>query len=248
MRPKCAHPAHDCPSAACETCEVRDTATCAVLAPDELEQLADIRTVVPYAKGQTILREGERADFLFNIRAGAAKLYKLLPDGRCQITGFLFAGDFLGLAHQDSYAYSAEALSTLELCRFPRDRFEAFAIRLPKLEHRLLTTAVDELAAAQEQMLLLGRKSAVERLGSFLVQLSRRAARRGQPDSPVEVPMTRAEIADYLGLTTETVSRVITRLKTSGVIRVLGQHRIAILDPRRLLAAAEGMAGEEGRP
>jgi CRP/FNR family transcriptional regulator len=171
---------------------------------------------------------------------GAVKLYKLLPDGRRQITGFLFPGDFLGVALNQTYAYSAEAMTDVRLCRFPRQRMEGLLRDLPKLEHRLLERAGNELVAAQEQMLLLGRKTARERLASFLLSLSARAAKRGQPASPLNLPMSRADIADFLGLTTETVSRTFTQFKKAGVIGLPGQSLVELLQPDALAALAEG--------
>ena len=154
---------------------------------------------------QTIFAEGEGADALFNVTAGTVKLYELLPDGRRQITGFLVTGDFLGLAMNENYAYSAETVTPTSLCQFPRRKMEALLDEFPKMQRRLFSMASNELAAAQDQMLLLGRKTAREKICSFLLMLAQRQSRRGHKDNPVYVPMSRADIADYLGLTTETV-------------------------------------------
>jgi CRP/FNR family transcriptional regulator len=169
------------------------------------------------------------------------KLYKLLPDGRRQITGFLITGDFLGLALNDSYAYSAETVTLTSLCRFPRRKMEALLDEFPKMQRRLFSMASNELAAAQDQMLLLGRKTAREKICSFLLMLSQRASRRGHKENPVLVPMSRADIADYLGLTTETVSRTFTQLKTSGTICLQEGNRIHIADMDAINDMAEGV-------
>ncbi|HYD99220.1 MAG TPA: helix-turn-helix domain-containing protein, partial [Alphaproteobacteria bacterium] len=185
------------------------------------------------------IAEGEPADHLFNVTAGTVKLYKLLPDGRRQITGFLGPGDMLGLAAGTGYAYSAEAVTEAALCRFPRLRLEALLDEQPAMRRRLFAMARDELAAAQEQMLLLGRKTAREKTASFLLGLAERAARRGGPADAVEVAMSRADIADYLGLTTETVSRTLTAMKAAGLIRLLAGGRIVLADRAALAGLAQ---------
>jgi CRP/FNR family transcriptional regulator len=127
------------------------------------------------------------------------------------------------------------------LCRFPRRKLELLLEKYPNMEHRLLSMASYELAAAPEQMLLLGRKSAREKIASFLLMLSRRATQRGQDGDPVSVPMSRNDIGDYLGLTTETVSRTFTQLKQGGIIALIQGGKVALSDRARLEDIAEGM-------
>ena len=164
----------------------------------------------------------------------------MLVDGRRQITGFLFPGDFLGLAFNDTYSYTAEAVNRVGLCRFPRHKMEALFDRLPHLEKRLLGMASNELIAAQDQMLLLGRKSAREKISSFLLMLSRWATRRGQPADPVNLPMTRADIADYLGLTVETVSRTFTMMSRKGLIDLANPNQVVLASRTAIEALAAG--------
>ncbi len=225
----------------CDRCEARAHSACAALAPGQQARVNAIMTRMAIEADRPIFAEAEPADHVFTIAAGAVKLYKLLPDGRRQVTGFLFSGDFLGLTHNEAYAYSAEAIAPTTVCRFPRLRFEALLAEIPALEHRLLGMAAHELAAAQEQMLLLGRKSARERIVSFLLMLSDAARKRGRAADPVALPMNRADIADYLGLTHETISRVLTRLKTEGLIRLLDDRRIALLRADELRRIAGGV-------
>lgn len=187
-----------------------------------------------------IVGEGEPAQHMFNVTAGTVKVYKLLPDGRRQIIGFLMAGDFIGLAVRQSYAYSAEAVTQVRLCRFPRKKLEELFERYPSMEKRLLALAANELAVAQDLMLLLGRKTAKERLATFLLMLSDRAARLGMPSNPVSLPMGRTDIADYLGLTTETVSRAFTQLKKFKLIRLDTTSQVQILDVQALRDLTEG--------
>lgn len=224
----------------CGACPVRSLTVCAALEAEELRRLAEILQTVRYDAGHTVFAEGDQADTLYNVTVGTVKLYKLLPDGRRQITGFLLPGDFLGLSVNENYAYSAETVTPSTVCRFPRRRMEALLDEFPKMQRRLFSMASNELAAAQDQMLLLGRKTAKEKICSFLLMLSQRAQRRGHKENPVHVPMSRADIADYLGLTTETVSRTFTQLKTSRVISLLEGNKVQIHDMDDLFDLAEG--------
>lgn len=224
----------------CGACPVRSLTICAALDPEEVRRLAEIIQTVRVEASQTVFGEGDAADTLYNVTSGTVKLYKLLPDGRRQITGFVTTGDFLGLAVNESYAYSAETVTACTLCRFPRRKMEALMDEFPKMQRRLFSMASNELAAAQDQMLLLGRKTAKEKICSFLIMLSQRAARRGHKENPVYVPMSRADIADYLGLTTETVSRTFTQLKTVGTISLQEGNKVLIADLDAIYDMAEG--------
>lgn len=224
----------------CAACTVRGMTICAPLDNQELAQVSALMTSVELAAGEPLFDEGEEAGNVYNVTSGTLKVYKLLPDGRRQVTGFLFAGDFLGLAKQETYAFSAEAVSPCLLCRFSRQKLEDLMQRMPKIEQRLLNIASNELVAAQEQMLLLGRKTAREKIASFLLMLSKRARQRGQPDDPVSVPMSRTDIGDYLGLTTETVSRTFTQLKQDGIIQLLPNHQVKLARHEELEEIAGG--------
>jgi CRP/FNR family transcriptional regulator len=228
----------------CSLCAARHLSVCNVLAEDGLRRLNSISDHQDFGAGEILVREGDPATNLFNITSGAVRVYKLLPDGRRQIVGFLFSGDFLGLATGDRYAFSAEALSTGSACRFQKKSYRKMLVEQPDLETALLDRASHELQAAHNQMLLLGRKTAVERLASFLADLAARDRRAGGGGRVIQLPMTRAEIADYLGLTTETVSRVTSRLKTRGVIRLLSLHSLSIEKPAELAELAGLDAGD----
>jgi CRP/FNR family transcriptional regulator len=225
----------------CSACSVRDLTLCVTLDEPELAEMAAIVTNLELDPGDPLFDEAEPARHVFNVTAGAVKVYKLLADGRRQMTGFLFPGDFLGLANEETYAYSAEAITHTSLCRFPRRKLELLLQKYPKMEHHLLGMASHELAVAQEQMLLLGRKTAREKIASFLLMLSRRATQRGQAGDPVSVPMSRNDIGDFLGLTTETVSRTFTQLKQGGSINLLQGGKVELSDRDRLGDIAEGM-------
>lgn len=224
----------------CANCGARPLGVCADLKGHELQDMACNSETIHLEAGQSLVREGDNNPFVFNVVEGTVKLYRLLPDGRRQITGFLFQGDFIGLGARAVSAYTAEALTPLQACRFRRTDFDQLLGALPALEHRLVSLAGDELMAAQEQILLLGRKTAKERLASFLIRLSERQQQLGGEEGHVHLPMTRLDIADYLGLTIETVSRVMTQLKTSGLIRLLAGNDIVLSDPEALKDLAEG--------
>ncbi|MET1026516.1 MAG: cyclic nucleotide-binding domain-containing protein [Dongiaceae bacterium] len=203
-----------------------------------MRRLRAVMMPVQGRSGDILIREGEPAVSLFNVVSGTVKLYKLLSDGRRQITGFLVPGDFLGIALNKSYAYSAEAIDDVHLCRFDRGRFRTILTELPKLEHRLFEAACNELVAAQDQMLLLGRRTAIERVASFLVHWQQRSL-HARTARVVSLPMSRGDIADYLGLTIETVSRTIGLLKRDKIISVTTRTGIDILKPERLAVLAE---------
>lgn len=139
-----------------------------------------------------------------------------MTDGCWQIIGFLFPEDFVGVASGGAYSCTAQAVTKAELCRFPHSSIEALAEEFPELKHRLLCTVSSELLEVQEHMLILGRQSAEERVASFLLHLSKRASRRGEPDNPVRLQMSRGEIGDYLDPSLETVSRTFAVLRDRG--------------------------------
>lgn len=224
----------------CERCDIRALTFCSGLDDGELARLTSIITPLAVAPHHTLLREGDRADYIYNLTGGTVKLYKLLADGRRQITGFLFEGAFLGLTRNEAYSYTAETVTATTLCRFPRRRLDEAMDEFPRLGRRLLGLMVDELVAAQDQMLLLGRKTAREKVASFLLLLSDIATTRGQPELSLALPMGRIDIADHLGLTIETVSRTLTQFKREGLIAIPDASRVDIRAKARLIAAAEG--------
>ena len=224
---------------ACLTCDARAYSVCNAVEDASLARLGAFATTLEIAVGFSFIEEGDAPNYFFNMTSGVAKLYKLLPDGRRQVTGFARAGDFLGLAAGRGYGFSAEALDTVRVCRFSRSALTGLLVEFPALERRLLETASGELFAAQEQMLLLGRKTARERVASFLRAEAQRMplCRHG---SRVPLPMTRGDIADYLGLTIETVSRMMTSLRKAGVIAIPDATQFSVLDLDRLGAIADG--------
>ena len=226
---------------ACARCDARSRSVCNAIPDSDLRRLSETAITGHAAPGTSFITEGETASNFFNITGGTAKLYKLLPDGRRQITGFVGVGHFLGLAVSDTYAFSAEAIDPVKFCRFSRTRLRGLLDDYPAMEKRLLQVASNELVEAQEQMLLLGRKTARERVASFLMAQSKMGVICQMPRARFALPMTRGDIADYLGLTIETVSRTLTRLRSDGFIEIPNATDIVILDRRGMEKIAEGL-------
>lgn len=223
----------------CESCAARQHSICIGVPDESLDGLAAITTAHHVEPGDVIFDEGEAADHVLTITSGMVKVYKMMPNGRRQITGFFFAHDILGLAHEGAYVSSAEAVTPVNLCRFPRSKLETLLDRFPQMERRLLRMTATELAVAQDQMVLLGRKTASEKIASFLVMLSERATRLGGKDDEIDLPMTRTDIADYLGLTTETVSRTFTQLRKRGCIELVDAALVQVVDRADLMELAD---------
>ena len=232
----------------CVHCQARPFSVCSVIGDADLEKLGAAAVTMSVQPGHTFIQEGDPAEHFFNVTAGTAKLYKMLPDGRRQVTGFAGVGYFLGLAVSSSYAFSAESLDPVRICRFSRSKLRGLLDDFPALEKKLLEVASHELVVAQEQMLLLGRKTARERLASFLVARANLlphcagagAAVLGMKER-IHLPMTRSDIADYLGLTIETISRTLSRFKAEKMIEIPNNSEIVVLKHAALDGIATGM-------
>jgi CRP/FNR family transcriptional regulator len=224
----------------CTHCDLGSTAFCAGLTTQQFRRFMTILGQSTIDPGTTIFREGDPSQYLFTVTAGSVKLYKLLSDGRRQITAFLFPGDFFGLSVGGNYAYTAEALSPVMVCKFPHRKLDAMFDELPMLEKKVLGATTQELVAAHEQMLLLGRKTAREKLATFLIGLWQRLAVKGEARAQFVLPMSRSDIADFLGLTIETVSRTLTGLKREGLIALPDANHVVIQKYDALSRIAEG--------
>jgi CRP/FNR family transcriptional regulator, anaerobic regulatory protein len=210
----------------------------------ELQKYAVRKTFEP---GQAIFWEGDRSDFVYKLLNGAVKGYKLLSNGRSQIARFAISGDLLGHPAFDSYAYTAEALSRCDVMQFPKKRFDQIVEQDPQLRRAIGALLAQELHETQKQVLLLGRMAAMERVSQFLVDFAERArtsARAGNEHSAnlVELPMTRSDIADYLGLTIETVSRIFSRFRRGGLIELPKPNVIRFRDPTRFQGQTQDLA------
>lgn len=197
-----------------------------------------------HAPGTILFAEGDDAGSIFEVVSGTLRLYKVLIDGRRQIIGFVSGGRLLGIAPQRQYLCSAEAVTPLTVRRYQRPAFERRIDEEPELARRILAELSSELCSAQDQMLLLGRKSASEKVASFLVSLA--TDEDGEVREHVDLPMSRGDIADYLGLTVETVSRTFTRLRNDGLIALPNAQSVDILDAGELEELASGAGDEEG--
>lgn len=189
--------------------------------------------------GETLFEEGDEADSAYEVESGLLRVYRLLPDGRRQITGFLSDGRIIGIPEEGVCTCSVEAATTTTLRRYRRAVYERRLDGEPGFARRLLKAAFLDLRQAEDQALLLGRKSATEKLASFLLQMS---WLQGGADG-ITLPMCRSDIADYLGLTVETVSRAFTTLKSQGIIALKTPIRVDILERDWLESCADGLDG-----
>lgn len=206
---------------------------------DELEALPGIGITVTAEPGQTIVVERDPIHHYYRVVSGTVRLYQSIADGRRQVIDFLSEGDCFGLTGLDCHACSVEAVSRVIMIRYPRHLLEQAAQSDAGLARRLFRLACTELGRAQEQMLLLGRKTAEERIASFLLHLAAKTA-EGAHQPVVALTMSRLDIADHLGLTIETVSRTLSRFKRAGLISLPGRHEIALCRIDRIRALAEG--------
>lgn len=224
----------------CADCPIRHRAVCAQCDADELVQLEAIKFYRTFSAGETIVWAGDAMDFVASVVSGVATLTQTMEDGRRQMVGLLLASDFLGRPNRDRVAYDVTATTDITLCCFRRKPFQDLIASTPHVSQRLLEMTLDELDAAREWMLILGRKTAREKIASFLAILARREsiALDAQPgrDMHFDLPLTRESMSEYLGLTLETVSRQMSSLKRDGVILLEGKRRVIIPDFDALLS------------
>lgn len=229
----------------CNDCPIRHRAVCARCDADELAQLEAIKYYRSFQAGQAVVWSGDVMDFVASVVTGIATLTQTMEDGRRQMVGLLLPSDFVGRPGRSQAAYDVTAATDLVMCCFRKKPFEAMMAKTPHVAQRLLDMTLDELDAARQWMLLLGRKTARERIASFMAILARREAalrvRPAQGAVEIELPLTREDMADYLGLTLETVSRQISSLKRDGLIVLVGKRRVVIPD----LLALQDVAGED---
>ncbi len=223
----------------CRECPIRHRAVCARCEADELQKLEEIKYYRNYEAGQAICWAGDDMSFVASVVRGAATLSQTMEDGRTQMVGLLLSSDFIGRPGRAQSPYDVTAVSDVTLCCFRRKPFETMMIDTPHLSERLLDMTLDELDAAREWMLILGRKTAREKIASLLAIIARRESTLGlmAQTGPVlvELPLTREAMADYLGLTLETVSRQISALKRDGIIVLEGKRRIQVPDMHKLV-------------
>ena len=227
---------------ACATCPVRESAICHTLPADQLEELGRLGRQHAVRKGQTLQWEGEESLLVGNVIDGVVKLSASTWRGRDQTLGIAYPGDFIGRPFGAKSQESVTALTDAHVCTFTRGSFDEFARRHPDLEHGLLQRTLLDLEQARSWILLLGAKTASERVAAFVLETACRLVEHvpDDADEPISftLPFTRQEIADVLGLTIETVSRQITELRCKRVIDTSKGRLITILDRAALETCA----------
>lgn len=219
--------------ASCDTCLVRNRAICSVLDNAELASLNRIGRTKTISAGQALMWEGDDSLMVANVIEGVLKLSTGTGDGREQIVGIVYPADFIGRPFGAQSPHTVTAMTDARVCTFTRGDFDAFARQHPDLEHKLLERTLTELDRARHWMLLLGRKSASEKVATFLLEMSDRLVDRtcaldSGPLAAFTLPFGRQQIADILGLTIETVSRQLTKLRNDGLVDLPSRRDIVI--------------------
>lgn len=229
----------------CDTCVVRNRAICAALDAGEIQVLSTIGRRRMLEAGESLIWEGDDSVLVANVIDGVLKLSTGTEDGREQIVGVVYPSDFIGRPFGATTRHSVTALTDAKVCVFSRGDFDSFASEHPKLEHKLLQRTLAELDRTRRWMLLLGRKSAEEKVATFLLDMSERLVEPGCEDSSgkpldsFELPFSRQQVGDILGLTIETVSRQMTKLKRDGIIDLPTRRAVTIRDRAALHALAD---------
>ncbi len=229
----------------CNACQAGGLSLCSKVDKAGLKRLQAMSRTSLFLRHAFLCRQDEELANVFVITDGMVKLYHLLPDGRRQITGFLGPGDLLGGLKRSAPVHcTAEAITDVTTCTFDRVAFLNALHDWPELAFELLISATDEIEAQQDHIILLGRKRPQERLAAFLLVLQHRFEVSNGGSTQVHIPMQRADIADYLGLTVETVSRTFTRFKTLGYIKMIDTHLVGLSN----LAALSDLSGFDELP
>ena len=224
----------------CLKCGSRSIGLCAPLDIAALDDMAGESERHTLDVREAVFHQGDPARHVYTLTEGMARLTRVLPDGRQSVIGFRFAGDILGFTPAAEHAFGAEMLTRGTVCRLDRRRLEQMFRRYPVLERRFLDLCMKELAASQDHILALGRFSAEERVAAFLVSLAEAQECRNHVGPVFDLPATRADIGEFLGLTLETVSRAISAFRKRGWIRLHGQSGIELIDRAALIGLGNG--------
>jgi CRP/FNR family transcriptional regulator len=225
----------------CGSCPIRHRAICARCDDAELGLLEQVKTYKTIEAGQTIGWRGDPLSHFSSLVSGVATLTRTMEDGRTQMVGLLLPSDFIGRPGRSEMEFDVTAVTDVTLCRFERKPFERLITEVPSIAQRMMEMALDELQAAREWMVLLGRKTAREKIATFLEMIVRRSTLPGQSLQEYVLPLTREEIANFLGLTLETVSRQLSVLKREGVISFVGRRHFRVED----LSALHDASGDD---
>jgi CRP/FNR family nitrogen fixation transcriptional regulator len=205
---------------------------------EEDAALQRIGMKLSFARNETIFSEGDEANYSYKVVSGAIRLCKHLADGRRQIAGFVLPGEYCGLLHLDAHRFTAEAASDLVVIAYPQRQVEALSETMPSMRRRLAGFISQRLQSTQDHVVMLGRNTAMERVASFLTNIAARAG--AKQSQPAPLPMSRQDIADYLGLTIETVCRALSELKRAHVVALPNLHELVVVDTDALEGLAEG--------
>ena len=218
----------------CSLCKIRSYSFCRCLNDENLEIFSKVSFEKKFTDKENIFLQNDPSTHLYNITEGNVKIYQLLDDGRIQIIGFLYPGDFFGTYKNNKYNYSAEAIGNLRVCVFDQRILDKYMDQNPILAKELLNQTSYELTLAQDRMTVMGRLNAIEKIAIFFINISNQRKRIGWQSNPISLSMARQDIADYLGLTIETVSREISKLKTSNIIKIISSKQLFINDIEKL--------------
>lgn len=219
----------------CQSCEARHQGICGALTPEQLTTLSKHTRRVRREAGQELIADAMPITSYANVLRGVVKLTKVLEDGRQQVVGLQFAPDLLGRPMASESRVTAETASDVELCMFPKPALEALMRDGGPVEHRIMMQALRELDEARDWMVTLGRKTAAEKVASFLYLLATHIdPTENSAVAAFDLPLSRADIADFLGLTIETVSRQLTKLKAEKVIEIANYRHVNINDLAQL--------------
>ncbi|MEJ6403557.1 transcriptional regulator FnrL [Yoonia sp. 2307UL14-13] len=217
----------------CQNCPIRYNAICSKCEPEELVTLEQVKYYRSFTAGQPIFFSGDPLEFVASVVNGVASLTRTMPDGRVQMVGLLLPSDFIGRPMRETINCNVLAETDVTLCCFRRKPFERLIKQTPHVGERLLEMTLDELDAAREWMLVLGRKTAREKIASLLCMIAKRMASLRPADGrkvTFTLPITRETMANYLGLTIETVSRQMSALKKDGLIAFDERRDITVPD------------------
>ena len=231
-RPECETPS------VCRACEARHGGLCSVLTAAQMIELNRHSIRRRIEAGNEIIGQGEPVGSYGNILKSVIKLSKMMADGRQQIVGLQFAPDFLGRPFQGESSITAEAATDTEICTFPRHVIDRMVGDVPHMERMLHAQALKELDEARDWMLTLGRKTAQEKVASFLYLIATHIDPENADASTFDLPLSRADIADFLGLTIETVSRQMTKLRKDSIIVIENNRHVVVPNTERLRDAA----------
>lgn len=225
----------------CGSCPIRHRAICARCDDDELTQLESIKSYSTFKAGQPIIWRGDELKTFSSLVVGIAALSRTMEDGRTQMVGLLLPSDFIGRPGREHVDFDVTAVTDVTLCQFQRRPFERLVEEVPHISQRMMEMALDELNAAREWMVLLGRKTAREKIATFLEMVVRRSTVPSHAINQYTLPLTREEIANFLGLTLETISRQLSAMKKDGIIAFEGRRNFVIQD----LAALHQASGDD---